>query len=129
MFKPATLRIAAIIAMLLSVVGLLLSLLLVRESGSFILPIVSWCLLLWASYIGFRLTSYQLYEEEYKKVGLRIYLIIVTFVLFMTVGIMVGLFLSALLLATLWGLKRNYDEWVPAPPAETPAETPQSRQD
>ena len=86
----------------------------------FIVGIASWALLLWASYIGFRLCSYKLYEEEYKKVGIRIYLIIVAFILFLFVGVMIGLILSVILLSALWALKSNYDDWdnsdtIPAP--------------
>lgn len=116
MFKPLTLRIAAIIAMVLSVFGLLISLFVARQSGSamFALGAVSWLLLLLASYFGFRLASYKLYEEEYRKVGFRIYLIIGAFGLFLFVGVVIGLVLSVALLGALWGLKRNYDEWVPS---------------
>lgn len=71
-----------------------------------------WVILLWASIIGYQLcTSYKLDEEEYKKVGIRVYLIIVAFVLFFFVGLVIGLALSFILFATLWALKRNYDEW------------------
>ncbi len=82
------------------------------------LSIVSWALLLWAAYLGFRLTSYKLYEDEYKKVGFRIYAIIVAFIAFLFVGVTVGLVLAVVLLGALWGLKKNYDEWQQAHPAE-----------
>ena len=82
MFTPRALKIAAILAMALSVIGLLLSLLLVGKSGSFIMGVVSWSLLLWASYLGFQLSSYKLYADEYKKVGFRIYAIIAAFIAF-----------------------------------------------
>jgi membrane protease YdiL (CAAX protease family) len=116
MFKPAVLRIAAVIAMVLSVFGLLISLFIAKQSGSglFALGAVSWLFLLAASYFGFRLAAYKLYEDEYKKVGLRIYLIIGSFGLFLFVGVAIGFVLSVALLGTLWGLKRNYDEWVPS---------------
>ena len=106
--------------MVLSVIGLLLSLLLVGKSGSFIMGIVSWSLLIWASYIGFQLSSYKLYEEEYKKVGLRIYAIIAAFIAFLTFGFIIGMVLAVVLLASLWGLKKNYDEWTNSPTIEEP---------
>ncbi|RZL11427.1 MAG: hypothetical protein EOO62_12370 [Hymenobacter sp.] len=119
MFKPAALRVAALLAMILSVLGLLLSLVLARQSGTLALGAVSWALLLWASFLGFKLAGYKLYAEEYKKVGFRIYLIIAAFGLFLFVGVVVGLALAVALLGALWGLKRNYDEWQPsAEPAE-----------
>ncbi|WP_382316673.1 hypothetical protein [Hymenobacter bucti] len=102
--------------MLLSVFGLLISLFIARQSGSgmFALGAISWLFLLAASYFGFKLAGYKLYEEEYKKVGLRIYLIIGSFGLFLLVGVILGLVLSVALLGALWGLKRNYDEWEPS---------------
>ncbi|MCB2379526.1 hypothetical protein LGH70_18155 [Hymenobacter sp. BT635] len=123
MFKPGTLRIFAILAMLLSVAGLLLSLLLVKQSGSFLLPIISWALMLWASFLGFRLAAYKLYAEEYKKVGIRIYAISLAFIAFLTVGLMLGFVLSLGILGSLWGLKRNYDEWPSTSVEEADADT------
>jgi hypothetical protein len=114
MYTPFTLRIAAIIAMLLSACGLALSILAMQYSGMFLLGALSWVLLLWAGFLGFQLAGYKLYKDEYKKVGLRIYLIIVAFALFLIYGVVAGIALSVGLLATLWGLKRNYDEWVPS---------------
>ena len=119
MFQEKTVKAFAIVAIVLSSLGLVLSVLgtLVIQGGSatfaFVMGIVSWAILLWASVIGYILCgpSYKLYEEEYKKVGTRIYLIIAAFVLFFFVGFVIGLVLSVILLATLWGLKRNYDEW------------------
>ena len=106
--------------MVLSVLGLLFSLVLAQQSGAFALGALSWVLLLWASFLGFKLAGYKLYAEEYKKVGIRIYLIIIAFGLFLFVGLVVGLVLAVALLGTLWGLKRNYDEWQPsADPEET----------
>jgi len=117
MYTPSTLRVAAIIAMLLSACGLALSVVAMHYSGMFLLGAISWVLLLWASFLGYQLAGYKLYKDEYKKVGLRIYLIIVAFALFLIYGVVAGIVLSVGLLATLWGLKRNYDEWVPS--AET----------
>jgi hypothetical protein len=124
MFTPRALKIASILAMVLSVLGLLLSLLLIGKSGSFIMGIASWSLLIWASYIGFQLSSYKLYEDEYKKVGFRIYAIIAAFIAFLTFGMIVGLVLAVVLLASLWGLKKNYDEWTSTPPSDEPHSEP-----
>ena len=118
MFKQSTVRAFSIVAIILSIIGLIISvagtiLLSQAQFGlTFFLGIVSWALLLWASIIGYQLcNSYKLYEDEYKKVGIRIYLIIVAFVLFLFVGLLIGLVLSVGLLSALWALKRNYDEW------------------
>ena len=118
MYKPATLRISSIVAMILSALGLLIGIALTPQSPSFALSTISWAILLWAAYLGFRLAGYKLHEDEYKKVSIRIYLIIIAFILFMFIGVAVGLFLSVALLATLWGLKKNYDEWQSIPADE-----------
>jgi hypothetical protein len=112
MFQPKTIRIFSIVAMVLSVLGLLLSLLFVTKAVLFfVMGIISWGLLFWASLIAFKLSSYKLYENEYKKVGICTYLIILAFILFLFVGLIIGFALSVILLSRLWGLKRNYDEW------------------
>ena len=112
MFQPRIVKTMAIISMVLSVIGLVLSLLLIKAAGFiFVMGMISWGLLFWAALIGYKLCSYKLYENEYKKVGITIYLIIVAFLLFLFVGLVVGFVLSLILLARVWGLKRNYDEW------------------
>jgi hypothetical protein len=135
MFSQSTVRVFSIVAIILSSIGLLLSvagtILLGRAhfNLAFFLGIISWLLLLWASVIGYQLcSSYKLYEDEYKKVGIRVYLIILAFVLFLFFGLVIGLVLSVVLLTALWSLKRNYDEWeqnnvpnVPDMPAVSPS--------
>ena len=112
MYKPRTIRISAIVAIVLSVLALLLSgVMMTQANGLFFLGVVSWGLLLWASVIGYQLSRYPLDGEEYRKVGIRIYLIIGAFGFLWFLGPLVELLISASLLATLWGLKRNYDEW------------------
>jgi hypothetical protein len=117
MFQKSTVKAFSIVAIVLASIGLLLSVIgaLFTEGGTimaFIFGLGIWVLLLWASILGYKLTtSYKLYDEEYKKVGIRIYAIIVAFILFFFVGVIVGLGIAVIILATLWGLKRNYDEW------------------
>jgi hypothetical protein len=112
MYNPNTIRAFAVAAITLSAIGLLISVLLALKGHALLyIGVLSWGLLLWASWIGFKLSSYKLYPEEYKKVAIRIYLIIGAFFLFFFVGLMIGFVLSVILLATLWGLKRNYDDW------------------
>ena len=119
MFLQKTVKAFSIVAIVLSSLGILLSILgaLYLQVGigklTFFMGIASWGILLWASLIGLKLCSpsYKLYEEEYKKVGIRIYLIIVAFLLFFFVGVVLGLVLSVILLAALWGLKRNFTRY------------------
>ncbi len=118
MFQKKTVKAFSIVAIVLSSLGILFSLvatLIVRSdigTLAFIMGIISWAILLWASIIGYQLcSSYKLYDEEYKKVGIRIYAIIVAFILFFFVGLIAGLAVSVILLSALWALKKNYDEW------------------
>lgn len=124
MFQKKTVRAFSIVAIILSVIGLLLSingtLLTTGLTMNFLLGIFSWSFLLWASVIGYQLcTSYTLYEDEYKIIGIRIYLIILVFVLFFFVGLILGFVLSILLLSKLWSLKSNYDDWEERNPTES----------
>jgi hypothetical protein len=119
MFRQNTVKSFSIVAIILSSLGLLsnvLGTLFIQGSMatfSFFMGIVSWAILLWASVISYQLcgTSYKLDGDDYKKIGIRIYLIIAAFILFIFVGLILGLVLSVILLGTLWGLKSGYDEW------------------
>ncbi len=119
MFKQQNVKALSLVAIVLSAVGLLISLigtLFVTGTGytmGFFLGIISWSFLLWASIIGYQLSaSYKLYDDEYKKVGIRVLLIIGAFLLFFFIGLVIGLVIAVILLGSLWALKRNYDEWV-----------------
>lgn len=133
MFQKQTLKVFSIIAIVLCVVGLLISVLgafLIENGGattvSFYLGIVSWGLLLWSSIIATKLCSgYQLYEEHYRKIGYCVYAIVVTFVLFLFVGLVLGIVLTIIIFGTLWSLKSNMDEYVNSHPdflADEPVE-------
>ena len=124
MFQKQTLKAFSIVAIVLSAVGLLLSILgtfLGEGSGSitlgFIFGIISWGILLWSSIIATQLcSSYKLYEEQYRKIGYCVYAIIVTFVLFLFVGLVLGIVLSIIIFGTLWSLKSNFDDWANSHP-------------
>jgi Na+/H+-translocating membrane pyrophosphatase len=120
MFKQKTVKAFSIVALVLSIIGLLASILgvffLKTSANSVYLysGVVSWSFLLWASVIGNKLaTSYKLNDEEgeYKDVGIGIYSIIATFILYFFVGFGLGLVFSVVILGRLWSLKRNYDLW------------------
>jgi L-asparagine transporter-like permease len=117
MFQKQIVKAFSIVAIVLSAIGIILSVVatLVIQGGSatfgFFLGIVTWALLLWSSIIAYQLCSYQLEEEQYKKVGLRIYAIIIAFILFFFVGLLLGIIISVAIFATLWALKSNYDDW------------------
>jgi hypothetical protein len=112
MYNPKNIKIASIVAIVLSIIGFLLSLIIMKVvNGAYFMSAISWAILLWASIIGYKLSNYSLYEDEYKRVGIRVYLIIASFVIFLFIGRVIGVIISLLLLSSLWGLKRNYDEW------------------
>lgn len=118
MYQPKSLRAASIIAIILSLLGLLGSgVLMTQFNGMFFMGVLSWALLLWASVISFQLSKYPLNEDDQKKLGIRIYLIIVAFLLSAVLGIIIGLVIAVALLAAVWGMKRNYDEWDNTPAA------------
>jgi hypothetical protein len=124
MFQKQTLKVFSIIAIVLCAIGLLISVLgafLIENRGSitvsFVLGIISWGLLLWSGIIATRLCSgYQLYEEQYRKIGYCVYAIVVTFVLFLFVGLVLGIVLSVIIFGTLWALKSNMDDWAGSHP-------------
>jgi hypothetical protein len=110
MFKPKTIRIAAIITILLSLLGLANSIQVLLRTGNIFLGIISWTMMLGASYIGYRLSGYKLDGEAYRKVGLRVYFIVAAFGVLVFAGLLMGFILSAVMLATFWSLKNYHDE-------------------
>lgn len=117
MFTKKVINIASVVAIVLSALAILISCFGVYSSQStvsfrFVIGCISWILLLWSSVVGYQITRiYNLYEDEYKKVGYRIYAIIAAFILFLTIGLIGGIFISVYILSTIRGLKKNYDEW------------------
>jgi len=112
MFQPKVIRACSVLAMIVSVLGLVASGVLMPQAGVIsTLGMFSWALLLWASFLAFRLSSYPLHPHDLKKLAIRVYLILAAFAVFLTLGVVLGLVFSVAMLAALWGMKRNYDEW------------------
>ena len=133
MFLPKTIRKFCILAMLLS--GLIIflysyDLIQIKRTLRFfqvyriynIIIIMTWGVLLLSSLLCFKLSRYHLYENEFRKLGISIYLIVAyaLFVLFGSIGyipdvifsvLVSGLIGSAVLLFKLWILKRTHDDW------------------
>ena len=125
MFQKQTLKIASAISIVLCAIGLLISVFgaFFIENGetsaiAFFLGIISWSLLLWSSVIAYKLCigNYDLYESHYRKVGYCVYAIVVTFILFLWVGLVLGIVLSLIIFGTLRSLKRNLDDWASSHP-------------
>jgi len=118
MFEKSTVKLFSVIACILSVTGLLLSIIGIIALNQqvsvlvFGMGVVTWGLLLWGSILAYQLTNkYPLDADEIKKVGIRVYIVIAAFILFLLVGLVAGLILSVYVLSGLWGMKKNYDEW------------------
>jgi hypothetical protein len=123
MFEKSTVKLFSVIACILSVTGLLISIIGVIAFNqqfsvlAFGMGVVTWGLLFWSSILAYQLSSkYALDADEYKKVGIRVYIIIAAFILFLFVGLVAGLILSVYVLSGLWGMKKNYDEWATEQP-------------
>jgi hypothetical protein len=125
MFKQKTVKTSSIFAIILSIWGLIFSIFgfvffKTETSTVFVISLISWSFFLYGSIIGYQLCkNYQLYPEEYKKVGIRIYLIILFFFLFFFGGVTIGIVGSVVLFGSLYSLKKNYDEWDYSTNAET----------
>jgi hypothetical protein len=118
MFEKSTVKLFSVIACILSVTGLLLSIIAIIALDQqfsalvFGMGVVTWGLLFWSSILAYQLSSkYALDADEIKKVGIRVYIIIAAFILFLLFGLVAGLILSIYVLSGLWGMKKNYDEW------------------
>lgn len=112
MFSPALIRVLSMIACLVCLAGAAIQVFVaIKVNPIYYLGLASWVLLAWSGYIGFRLSFYKLYPDEYRKVAIRIMLVIVAAGIAFFTGYVIGIILSAIILATLWALKRNYDDW------------------
>ena len=123
MFEKSTVKLFSVIACILSVTGLLLSIIAIIALDQqfsalvFGMGVVTWGLLFWSSILAYQLSSkYALDADEIKKVGIRVYIIIAAFILFLLFGLVAGLILSIYVLSGLWGMKKNYDEWATVQP-------------
>ena len=112
MYKPSTIQALSIVAIVLTSLGFLLSLFIaLKFSGFYYFTLISWGILIWASIIGLQLSRYKLYDDEYKKVTIRVCWIIIAAIVALFVGYFIGIAISVVILAALWRLKSNYDDW------------------
>ncbi|NBA88773.1 hypothetical protein GVN16_23565 [Emticicia sp. CRIBPO] len=114
MFEAKTLKILSIVAIVICVLGSILSLGLGFLSGKLLgyLPVLSWAVLAYASYCAMKLTGYDIYEEDLKKIGWSIYVLFAVFVLFIFVGLSIGPVLAIVMAARLHFQKSTIEEWM-----------------
>jgi hypothetical protein len=114
MFKPSTLKTVSYIALVCCSLSLLLAIYgaVVVGQWQMYLSIVSWALLIYSSYLGTKLATYELYDEDIKKLGYYIYGILVVFVLFLCFNISLGVLLAIFLAITLHNQKTGFDSWM-----------------
>ncbi len=113
MFTRKTLKIASIVAIIVCILGILLSLLvaLTVDKMAF-LQVLSWLILAYASYCAMKLTGYDIYEEDLIKIGWSIYALFVIFVLFLFIGLSLGPIIALVITARLHFQKTSIESWI-----------------
>jgi hypothetical protein len=112
MFKPSTLRIIAIIALVCCAINLAFSLYKAQKFGTMYIMAISWTLLLYSSYLGLRLAKYDLYDEDFKRLGISLYAIVLLSFLFSFLNIGLGIIPACYLAFRLHLQKSGMDKWI-----------------
>lgn len=115
MFKPSVLKPVSYVALVCCILGLLITLLAIiglHSDFRFYLMMISWAMLLYSSYLAIKLSSYELYEEDMRKMGYLVYGIIVLFVLFMFFNLSLGILAAFYIMITLHNRKKGFDAWI-----------------
>lgn len=113
MFKPKTLRVLAVIAIIICCIGVLLSLIIaIKANGMAYLAVFSWAALTYASYCAMKLTGYDIYESDMKKLGWNIYILFAIFIAFLFIGLSVGPLIAIAVTARLHSQRTILEEWM-----------------
>ena len=114
MFKPATLKIVSLIALVCCSLGILFSIIIAITSPGMrtYLSVLSWVLLAYSSWLGTKLSGYELYEEDLKRLGYYVYGILVLFVLYLFINLSLGILPAIFLAISLHNQKRGFDNWM-----------------
>lgn len=114
MFKPSTLKTLSYIALACCSLSLLLAVYTAVAFGQWqmYLSVISWSLLIYSSYLGTKLSTYELYDEDLKKLGYYIYGILLLFVLFLCLNLSLGILAAIFLAITLHNQKTGFDSWM-----------------
>lgn len=113
MFTKKTLKILAIVAIVLCCIGTILSLFMALTIDKMAyLQVASWLMLIYASYCAMKLTGFDIYEEDLKNIGWNIYILFGVFVLFLFVGLTVGPLIAIFITARLHFQKTTIEKWM-----------------
>jgi hypothetical protein len=114
MLKPSVLKTISYIAMACCLLCTLFEVYEAYVIRTWILYLmtVSWILLAYASYLGTKLATYDLYEEDRKKLGLYIYGILALFVVFLFFNFAIGILPAIFLAIKLHNQKSGFDSWM-----------------
>lgn len=114
MYKPSTLRTVAYVALVCCILGTIISLLAIAYNGSWQLYVctASWLLLCYSSFLGIRLATYDLYDDDFKRLGYYLYGILVLFVLFLCFSFFLGIFAAFYVAFQLHVQKTNMSSWM-----------------
>jgi len=100
MFQPKVLRFLSNMAMFICIIFSILSFYLASEGGTSYLYPVTWIILSYGSYCASKLVDYDIYDEDFTKIGWAIYLFYVIFILSIFAGLFFGIGLT--LVVTIW---------------------------
>jgi len=76
------------------------------------LAILSWAMLLYSSFLGIKLSGYELYDEDRKRLGYCLYGIVILFFLFIFFNFSLGALPAIFIAITLHNQKRGFDTWM-----------------
>ncbi len=112
MFGRKTLRILASVAMAICIFAALLCLIFAMMTNwKVLIQAFSWAVLAYASYCAMKLTGYDIYEEDLRKIGWSVYILFAIFVLFLFTGLSAGVILSVAMAIRLHTQKSSIEEW------------------
>ncbi|KAB7727358.1 hypothetical protein F5984_22300 [Rudanella paleaurantiibacter] len=113
MFKPKTLRALSVVAIIICIFSALLSLVIaIGESGMAYVAVCSWATLAYASYCAMKLSGYDIYESDLRKLGWSIYILFAIFIAFLFIGLSVGPLIALAITARLHFQKTTLEEWM-----------------
>ena len=110
MYKPSTIKILSILCIVISIVGLFLQIL-ANQWGMLGIDIFKWLFMIFAGYLGWRLSSYKLYDEEIKKITLRLAISPIIAIVLLFLSGLIALIIAVVYMGWLYTVKSNYDDW------------------
>jgi hypothetical protein len=110
MYKPNSIRLLSFLCIGISIIGLILQLL-ANQWGMLGIDIIKWLFMIYAGYLGFRLSYYKLYDEELKKITLRLLLSPIIAIILLFISGLLAIVVAVVYMSWLYTVKSNYDDW------------------